>query len=179
MAVHRKMCNFAHEIEKDRMEDSEVMIAAEPALAYSTNSYADVMGYLHSIRITPEVKESVARRLLVEVTEPYLAKAFSRLDELSQLKTDWDGRGAKKISYYVLRNVKDVLLISDNADWEYWMISPDTNGALGLQSKSGKASISVGDKEFSYYCLTANGEEGKSHVAFSPESMLSIMRRIV
>ena len=171
VSLHPKM------IMKD-MENNEGIIASEPVAAYRTNSYAEVMTYLHSIRITPEVKESVARRLLVEVTEPYLAKSFARLDELSQLKADWDGRGAKKPSYLVIQNLRDVLLISDNADWEYWMISPDTNGALGLQSKRGVASISVGDREFSYYSETKNGEEGKSHVMFTPERLLSIMRKI-
>lgn len=147
-------------------------------VARPMTSYADVMGYLHSIRITPQVKESVGRRLLVEVTEPYLAKAFARLDDLSQLKAGWDGRGAKKISYYVLKNLRNVLLISDNEDWKNWMISPDTNGALGLQSKHGIATISVGDKEFSYYIETDKGEVGKSHVEFSPEQLLEIMRKI-
>ena len=179
MAVSEKSIIFAPNVNGiDDMEDREVMMVEEPAAAYATNSYAGVMGYLHSIKITPEVKESVARRLLLEVTEPYLAKTFERLDDLSLLKADWDGRGAKRISLYVLRNIKEVLLISDNADWKYWMISPDTNGALGLQSKNGKASISVGDKEYSYYCITENGEEGQSHVLFTPESLLSVMRRI-
>ena len=111
-------------------------MAAEPVMARSMISYADVMGYLHSIRITPEVKESVGRRLVVEVTEPNLAKAFARLDHLSQLKPDWDGHGAEKVSYYVLRNIRDVLLISDNCDWRDWMISPDANDHVKFSPSS-------------------------------------------
>jgi hypothetical protein len=160
------------------MEQDDIMMAEEPMVVRPMASYADVMGYLHSIRITPQVKESVGRRLLLEVTEPYLAKAFARLDDLSQLCAGWDGRGAKKISYYVLKNLRNVLLISDNEDWKDWMISPDTNGAVGLQSKRGIATISVGDKEFSYYRETDKGEEGESHVEFSPEKLLELMRRI-
>ena len=89
------------------MENSNTNMASEPAVAFSSNSYTDVMGYLHRIRITPEVKKSVAQRLLVEISEPYLSKAFARIDDLSQLKEDWDGRGAKKISYYVLENLRN------------------------------------------------------------------------
>ena len=160
------------------MDNENVLCAEEPMMVNPMTSYADVMRYLHSIRITPQVKESVGRRLLLEATEPDLAKAFARLDDLSQLKADWDGRGAKKISYYVLNNLRNVLLISENDDWKNWMISPDTNGALGLQSKRGIATISVGDKEFSYYSETSMGEVWKSHVAFSPEVFLNVMRKI-
>ena len=161
------------------MEDNGVNKAAEAAVAYPTTSYADVMGYLHRIRISPKVKESVAKRLLLEVTEPYIAKTFARLDHLSTLKADWDGHNAKRVSYAVLDNLRNVLLISDNNDWEYWMISPETSGALALQSKLHNATISIGDEEFSYYRIADDGEEGKSHVKFSPESFLEIMRRIV
>lgn len=161
------------------MEENNSFVASEPTPAYGTNSYADVMGYLHSIRITPQVKESVGRRLLVEVTEPYLAKTFARLDELSQLREDWDGEGALPISPRVIRNMKDVLLISDNEDWENWMIGPDSNACIGLQSKRSRACVSLGAKEYSYYWETDKGEEGKSHVEFSPEKLLELMRRIV
>ena len=117
------------------MEDDKPMMAAEPAVAYATPTYYDVMGYLHRIRLTPAVKESVARRLMAEVTNPDLAKTFERLDHLSQLQSGWDGRGARKISYAVIDHLRDVLLISDNEDWKYWMISPAPNGSLSLQSK--------------------------------------------
>ena len=161
------------------MEDNEPMMAAEPAVAYATTSYDDVMGYLHRIRLTPAVKESVARRLMVEVTSPDLAKSFARLDHLSQLKGDWDGRGARKISYAVLDNLRDVLLISDNDDWKNWMISPAPNGSLSLQSKLHTASISIGDMEYSYYSSMGEAEEGESHLKFTPDSFLNVMRRIV
>ena len=154
-------------------------MVSEPVMARPMTSYSDVMGYLHRIRISPEVKESVGRRLVVETTEPNLAKAFARLDHLSELKNDWDGYGAEKISYYVLENLREVLLISDNEDWQYWMISPAPNGTLTLQSKQNMSAISIGDKEFSFYSSTDKGEEGDSHQPFKPSSVLNIMRRIV
>lgn len=161
------------------MEDDKPMMAAEPAVAYATPTYYDVMGYLHRIRLTPAVKESVARRLMAEVTNPDLAKTFERLDHLSQLQSGWDGRGARKISYAVIDHLRDVLLISDNEDWKYRMISPAPNGSLSLQSKRHIASISVGDMEYSYYSSTGDAEEGESHLKFTPDSFLNVMRRIV
>ena len=112
-----------------------------------------------------------------KVTGPYLSKAFDRIDHLSLLKDDWDGYGAKKISNYVLRNLRDVLLISDNDDWENWIISPAPDGTLALQSKCHTSSISVGDKEFSYY-TTGDMEDWGHNVTFTPYSFLEVMRKI-
>jgi len=67
------------------MEDNNMTIASEPVVAHPITSYNDVMTYLHSIRISHEDKEKVARRLTVEVAGQYLTKAFDRLDHLSQL----------------------------------------------------------------------------------------------
>ena len=114
-----------------------------------------------------------------KVTGPYLSKAFDRIDHLSLLKDDWDGYGAKKISNYVLRNLRDVLLISDNDDWENWMISPAPDGTLTLQSKCHTSSISVGDKEFSYYSAKGDLEDWGDDVTFTPYSFLEVMRKIV
>ncbi len=160
------------------MEDNRTTMASEPVVSYPMTSYNDVMSYLHSIRIAPEVKASVGRRLLVEVTEPYLSKAFDRIDHLSLLNDDWDGYGAKKISYHVLRNLRDVLLISDNDDWENRMISPAPDGTIALQSKCHTSSISVGDKEFSYYSAKGDMEDWGDNVTFTPNSFLEVMRTL-
>ena len=154
-------------------------MASEPVMARPMTSYADVMAYLHSIRISQKVKESVGRRLVTEATEPHLAEAFARLDHLSQLEDDWDGYGGRKVSYQVLQNLRNVLLISDDEDWKYWMISPDPNGCLGLQSKRHTASISIGDKEYSYYSEKGAKEDWADNVKFTPSSFLQVMRRIV
>ena len=91
------------------MGNSNSNIASEPAMAFKT---------------------SVAQSFLVEISEPYLSKAFARIDELSQLKEDWDGRGALPISKDVLRNIKNVLSISEGADWQNWLIAPDVNATI-------------------------------------------------
>jgi hypothetical protein len=79
----------------------------------------------------------------------------------------------------VLQNLRNVLLISDDADWKYWIISPDSNGCLGLQSKRHTASISVGDEEYSYYSDNGVKEDWADNVRFTPGSFLKVMRRIV
>ena len=153
-------------------------MASEPAVSYRTTSYMDAMAMIHTMHLTLEDKERVGRRLVVETTEANLSKAFERIDHLGQLKDNWDGYGAKKISYYVLRNLRDVLLISDNDDWENWMISPAPDGTLALQSKCHTSSISVGDKEFSYYSVTSDMEDWGDNVTFTPSSFLEVMRTL-
>lgn len=161
------------------MTDIAPHTVSEPAIAFGTNSYIEVMNFLHSMPITRKVKRQVAIRLVKEVSEPALADAFDKLDELSQLKKDWDGEGALPISPRVLKNMKDVLLISDNDDWENWMFGPEVNATIGLQSKNSRACVSLGAEEFSYY-VRKNGERiAASHVPFTPTEFLNMLREIV
>lgn len=142
------------------------------------NTYADVMSYLYSMPLTPEVKENVGRRLVQEVTEPALAEAFAQIDQMSQLRKGWAGKGSYAVSRKVLSNLKQVLLISGNDDWVEWVISPDVNATVGLQSKSSQALMSLGDSEFSYFSDKNGRERGESHVPFTAEVFLDIMRQI-
>ncbi len=146
--------------------------------AYSTNSYADVMCLLHTMPITPEVKERVGRRLVKEVSEPALANAFVKIDELSKLEDGWAGDGSYAISRKVLDNLKRVLLISENEDWADWMIGPDVNATIGLQSKKNRAMISLGADEYSYFVRKNGNRIGDSHIKFTPESFLNLMHEI-
>ena len=112
------------------------------------------------------------------ITE-YLRGAYDKIEELSKLKADWDGEGALPISQSVLNNIKSVLLISKNSDWKDWMIGPDANATIGLQSKTNRAMMSLGAKEFSYY-VRKNGERiAASHVDFTPELFLETMHKIM
>ena len=160
------------------MEDNKTSMAAEPAMAYRTTSYMDAMEMIHTMHLTREDKERVGRRLVVETTEANLSKAFDTLEHLSTLQFGWDGYNALPISRKVINNLRSVLLISDNSDWRNWMISPDGNATIMLQSSMRRASISVGADEFSYYLKVDGKREGESHVDFSAPKFLSIMREL-
>ena len=147
-------------------------------MTYRTTSYMDAMAMIHTMHLTREDKERVGRRLVVETTEANLSKAFETLEHLSTLQSGWDGYGALPISKKVINNLRSVLLISDDADWENWMISPDGNATLMLQSGKRRASISVGADEFSYYLKVNGRREGESHVDFSAPKFLSVMREL-
>lgn len=110
--------------------------------------------------------------------EDNISKAYERLDYLATLENDWDGEGAMPISRQVLNNMKNVLLISKDKDLKNWMIGPDTNAALGLQSKLTDACISVGANEYSYYADINGVECHGNHMAFTPSAFLNTMRAI-
>lgn len=156
----------------------EQSLAAEPAIAYGKNSYADVLFMLHTMPISQDVKEKVGRRLILEVTGENLSRTFLKLDHLLTLERNWDGYGALPVSRKVINNVKQVLGISDDDDWKYWVVGPEPNATLCLVSKKNRASISVGENEYSYYSLIGGKEEGGNHIPFSPKSILALMQRM-
>lgn len=158
------------------MEENNEMKVQEPIAAYGTNSYADVMMMLYSMPITPEVKEHVGRRLMLEVREENLSKTIERVNHLAKLKNDWDGCGASRILPKVISNIREVILLSEDADWHDWTISPNVNGTLFLQSTKYMCSLSLGTDEYSYFSKKDGQREGKSHLPFSVKGFLSDMR---
>ena len=159
------------------MEDNITTTVSEPAASYPMTSYMDAMAMIHTMHLSREDKERVGRRLVIETTEANLSNAFETLEHLSTLQYGWDGDGALPISRKVFNNLRNVLLISD-ADWSKWMISPDGNATIMLQSSKRRASISVGAEEFSYYLKVDGKREGESHVDFNAMKFLSIMREL-
>ena len=159
------------------MEDNVSTKASEPVAAYPMTSYMDAMAMIHTMHLSREDKERVGRRLVIETTEANLSNAFETLEHLSTLQYGWDGDGALPISRKVFNNLRNVLFISD-ADWSKWMISPDGNATIMLQSSKRRASISVGAEEFSYYLKVDGKREGESHVDFNATKFLSIMREL-
>lgn len=141
-------------------------------------TYADVMTYLHGINISREDKKSVGRQLIFEAENENKTKVLNRLEHLSTLVYDWDGYGASPISNTVIDNLKKVIDLSRDEDWDAWMVSPETNGALGLQSKYHTSSISIGAYEFSYYSFTSENEVGENNIPFTAKGLLNIMRKI-
>lgn len=158
------------------MEDKDITKVSEAVVARPTTSYADVMSYLHTIDISPEDKKKVANRLTLEVNGSNFSRIFERLDYLASLSNNWDGYGALPVSRKVIGNIKAILLISDDEDWQDWLIGAEPNATIAIQAKTKVASISIGNKEFSYYANIDGKESGDSHVVFSPESVLNLMR---
>lgn len=159
--------------------EDKPMVASESAVAYPMTSYADAMEMIHTMHLSRADKERVGRRLVLETTQQHLSKAFDSLEHFLSLKAGWAGEGSLPVSRSAINNLKHVLLISDDDDWEHWMISPESSGAICLQSKIRRSSISVGWDEFSYYTKVDGHRQGESHILFNADRFLSIMREIV
>lgn len=160
------------------MEDKNILKASEPAAAYPMTSYADVMHYLHTIDISKDDKEKLLERLTLEVKGKNLSKIFEQLNHLRTLQQDWDGRGALPISRKVINNMKMVLAISDDADWDNWMVSPNVNATVMLQSNKRRVSISLGAEEYSYYARLDGKDVGENHIDFNPAGFLTLMKSL-
>lgn len=160
------------------METNGAMTANEPVAAYGTNTYADVMMMLYSMPISSEVKEHVGHRLVLEVTGRNLSRVIARIDHLARLKDDWDGFGASHILPAVITNIRVVVLASKDADWKDWTISPNVNGTLFLQSTKFVSSLSLGEKEYSFFAKKDGKREGESHLPFSVDDFLAAMRSL-
>lgn len=160
------------------MEDNNSNKVKEPIAAYSTNSYDDVMMMLYTMPITEEVKKHVGLRLVEEATNPVFSAIFSSIEEMSKLKDGWAGEGSYAVSKRVMNNLKSVLLISNDSDWADWVVGPDVNATVGLQSKTSRAYISLGEDEFSYFMRKDGERVGKSHVVFTPKSFLEILNKL-
>ena len=111
---------------------------------------------------------TVLSRLLYEqqvATEVNLSKAFDRLDHLATLEDGWAGKGSYAVSPQVLSNLRSVLFISEDADWCDWMIGPDANATLSLQSKKTGGSISECNWDMNILggelCCLSTGDGGK------------------
>jgi len=160
------------------MEDNVSITVNEPVVARPMTSANDVMRYIHGINISREDKMTVGRLLIFEAENEYQADVLKRLDHLATLENNWDGYGASAVSPLVIDNLRSVVAASHNADWQYWIISPESNGALCLQSSKKMSSISLGDNEFSYYSCSPDKEVGEDHVPFTPMRLLGVMRKI-
>lgn len=147
-------------------------------MAYGTNTYADVMAYLHSISITPETMLSLSKQLKFEAQNQHISKVLRRLDQIAALEYDWDGYGGMPVAKEVIANMHSILKSSKDKDWSDWVISPETNGTLCMTTKSQTASVSLGINEFSYYSFSVLGELSGTHIPFTPDAFVKVMRQI-
>ena len=141
-----------------RLED-ESMLAPLKRVIKSIAGIADVM-----------VRKDVKTNAKGEV----YARQLARVNELAALQKDWDDNGALPIEKKVIKNVKQLLEQSDDADLREWVIFPDVNGTVLMENKSGDASISIGNTEFSYVSNDGNG----ANVKIKSDSLLKTIRKI-
>lgn len=101
-----------------------------------------------------------------------------RLNELANLKQDWDDDGASPIEPQVVANMRQILELSPESALSSWVLFPDINGTLLIKIKSQQASISIGTSEFSYAYIKGGESRRSSHRPFSANAVIRLINEI-
>lgn len=105
-------------------------------------------------------------------------RLWNRTEELSALQQGWDGADALPMEKKSLRNMQLLLKAGVGSDFKNWVLFPDDNGTLLLQSKDGTASISIGNSSYSYVFVKDGKVTASESVRFTPTSVLNTLRTI-
>lgn len=105
-------------------------------------------------------------------------RLWNRVEELKSLKKSWDGAHALPIEKKTVSNMQKVLKLGVSADFRDWVLFPDEAGTLLLQSRDGKASISIGNNSYSYVYEKDGKIVSGDKVRFATASLLDVMRKI-
>lgn len=121
------------------------------------------------------------RRLTGNDAVPLVGDAlrlWNRTEELKSLPNAWDGADGIPMEKKAVKNMQDLLKKGMSVDFKDWVLFPDEAGTLLLQSRDGRASISIGNSSYSYVYEKDGRIEKGDRVRFSPSSVLGVIRRI-
>ena len=105
-------------------------------------------------------------------------RLWNRTEELKALPKAWDGADGIPMEKKAVNNVQKLLMSGLSADFKDWVLFPDEAGTLLLQSRDGRASISIGNNSYSYVYEKNGKIEQGNKVRFSPSSVLDVIREI-
>ena len=105
-------------------------------------------------------------------------RLWDRTVELSSLKPGWDGADAMPMQKRTVQNVQRLIKAGVSSDFKEWVLFPDDNGTMLLQSKDGTASISIGNSSYSFVSTKGGQIKAEERVRFSPMAVLNTMRTI-
>ncbi len=105
-------------------------------------------------------------------------RLWNRTAELAELHVGWDGADAMPMEKKSVRNMQRLILAGVSADFKDWVLFPDDNGTILMQSKDGTASISIGNNSYSYVYTKGGKVSAKENMRFSTSSALKLIREI-
>lgn len=112
-------------------------------------------------------------------TEMAIAKLWSKLDSISTLCQDWDGRGAVPVDPQSIENVKAIAEHQWNWNFKLWQIAPGVNGEIfiNFKGKNVFAGIVVSPNTFSYF-IEKETLQGESNIPFDGLQISNLMNTI-
>ena len=105
-------------------------------------------------------------------------RLWNRTAELSVLTKGWDGASAMPIEKKAVQNMQRLIKAGTSEDFKDWVLFPDDNGTLLMQSKDGMASISIGNSSFSFVYTKGDKVNAGENIRFSALKVLKTLRDI-
>ena len=105
-------------------------------------------------------------------------RLWNRTLELAELTVGWDGAQALPMEKKALQNMQRLIKAGESTDFRQWVLFPDDNGTILMQSKDGKASISIGNNSYSFVCTKEGKFNAGQNVKFSTASALKTLRSL-
>ena len=105
-------------------------------------------------------------------------RLWNRTAVLSKLYKGWDGADALPIESKTIANMQKVLKKCNDNDFEGWVLFPDDNGCLLLQTQNKNASISLGNNLFSFVYQKGGNIISGENIRFSVLSFLNALKSI-
>lgn len=103
-------------------------------------------------------------------------RLWKRTEELATLPAGWDGAEAMPMEKKAVQNVQRLIKAGLSSDFKDWVLFPDDNGTLLMQSKDGTASISIGNNSYSFVSMKEGTVKAGELIKFTPASVLRVMR---
>ena len=127
---------------------------------------------------SPEYSDSIEDLKLTDysISEFFMYKVQSILDNISKLSDNWDGYGAMPISEAAINNVKAIGKAMFNWDFSKWQITPSVNGDIYInyKGKDKLAGFLIGDELFTYF-IEENGQlSGQENHAFDARVVVNL-----
>ena len=105
-------------------------------------------------------------------------RLWKRTEELATLPAGWDGAEAMPMQKKAVQNVQRLIKAGLSSDFRDWVLFPDDNGTLLMQSKDGTARISIGNNSYSFVGIKEGNIKTGESMKFTPASVLKTLRTI-
>jgi hypothetical protein len=105
-------------------------------------------------------------------------RLWNRTTELASLAKGWDGASAMPIEKKAVQNMQRLIKAGVSKDFSGWVLFPDDNGTLLMQSKDGMASISIGNSSYSFVYTKDGKVNAGENIRFSAIKVLKTLRDI-
>lgn len=90
----------------------------------------------------------------------------------------WNGVDALPLQPLSVSNFRGAISLCEDSELKGWQLSPEVNGTIMLTYHTGNAGVNIGDETFSYFQITDGNVSGESGVAFNPNTVANVIKKI-